>query len=299
MVIVMASSGEVLNSLLANLVRRRERIKGLCLRCFWREPGKDGREMVKDKVFLMLCLLFAYTGTTFGAHVILNEYNAVGSSEYLNGADVTASDSHFGRVMSNGGDWFELVVITDHVDMRGWKFDIHVDGAYRETLNLKNHGIWSDLRSGTIITISEDLPDDISYDPSAGDWWINVQANADYGTDTYIEAQNFPVNNDDWQLVIKDRTNTVKFGPVGEGVIVGGPAVSNTEIFRLEADPSASITGDSLYYDDAQRFSTFGAPNRWGSHVQDFSELRSAVPEPATFLLLGLGAVAALRRRQR
>ena len=254
------------------------------------------------KVILLFCFLLVYAGTAFGAPIILNEYNAVGGSQYLE--DASAYDSYFGRVLGNGGDWFELVVTTDYLDMRGWGLDIYESGSFDETLRLTNHSIWSDLRIGTIITISEDEPDDVSYNPIydplnplAGDWWINVQA-ANGASGLYIEDTNFPVNNSDWQLIIRNAVGDIMFGPVGEGVILNGPGVNNMEIFRLEANPSASITPLSNY-DDGRSLSTFGAPNRWGNNVQDFSELRSVVPEPCTISLLALGGVALLRKRRK
>ena len=256
------------------------------------------------KVILLFCFLLVYAGTAFGAPIILNEYNAVGGSQYLE--DASAYDSYFGRVLGNGGDWFELVVTTDYLDMRGWGLDIYESGSFDETLRLTNHSIWFDLRIGTIITISEDVSDDISYNPIydplnplAGDWWINVQA-ANGASGLYIEDTNFPVNNNNpgWQLIIRDAVGDIMFGPVGEGVIPGGPAVNNMEIFRLEANPSASITPLSNY-DDGRSLSTFGAPNQWGNNVQDFSELRSVVPEPCTISLLALGGVALLRKRRK
>lgn len=252
--------------------------------------------MLKGKVFPVFCFVLVCAGVTLGAPIILNEYNAVGPTEYLG---VDGSDSYWDRVEGNGGDWFELVVIQDHLNMRGWKFSIDSDTTTLEVLKLTNHSIWSDLRSGTIITVSEskDVPEDVSYDPIAGDWWINVRANEDYGTGTYIEKQNFPVNNDNWQLTVKDVTNAVIFGPVGEGII-SDLLVGKDEIFRLEADPSASITPYSNY-DDAKNLSTFGAPNQWPvGNIQDFSELRSVViPDPATILLLGLGGLVLRKRR--
>ncbi len=138
--------------------------------------------MFEVKKLCVLCLILSFFHTAFGADVILNEYNAVSSSMFLNGGNASAdadggraSDSYFGRVMGNGGDWFELVVISDHLDMHNWKLDIYDDEEFYETLELTNHGIWSDLRSGTIITVSENLESDVSYNPPAGDWWINVQ----------------------------------------------------------------------------------------------------------------------------
>jgi hypothetical protein len=226
----------------------------------------------------------------FGADVILNEYNAVAGNTFLNGGDSSAdsdggrsSDSYFGRVMGNGGDWFEMVVITDHLDMRNWKLEINEDGTSNdETIELTDHIVWSDLRSGTIITVSEDLPSDVSYDPNAGDWWINVQANND-ANGVYIEATNFAVSNSNWQLAIKNSAGVVKFGPAGEGV---SPAsgIGDTEIFRLKADPSASITPDSADYSDESDFSTFGSSNQWG--VQNINQLRTVIPTASTITVL-------------
>lgn len=241
------------------------------------------------RVLTVLALVFVMGPVALGADVILNEYNAVSRAEFLNGGTAEAdedggraADSYFGRIAGNGGNWFELVVVTDHLDMRNWKLDIYQGGAFDETLDLTDHAIWSDLRSGTIITVSEDLPSDVSYNPAAGDWWINVQAN-DNGDGLYIEKSNFPVSADDWQLVIKDASNAVIFGPAGEGV---SPAsgVGGNEVFRLEGDPDSPVTADSPDYDDASDSSTFGAPNRWG--IQGFDELRNVTPAPASITLL-------------
>jgi len=248
----------------------------------------EGKMFGKKKILLVGLVLFLSVNA-FGADVILNEYNAVAGGAYLNGGDVEvdddggrACDLYFGRILGNGGDWFELVVITDHLDMRNWKLDILNDGILDETLDLTNHDIWSDLRSGTIITVSEDLPSDISYNPAGGDWWINVQAN-NTTNGLYIEATNFTVHAENWQLTIRDSVGTVIFGPAGEGV---SPAsgVSDTEIFRLEANPSAAITPLSADYDDGDGLSTFGLPNQWGE--QDFYQLRSVVAAPSTLTLL-------------
>ena len=117
---------------------------------------------------------------------MVNEYNGVAAAQYLNGGTAAAdadggaaADPYFGRVLGNGGDWLELVVIQDHLDLRGNSLSIaEGTGAGRTTtvLNFTQSSLWSDLRSGTIITVAEDVPDDPSYAPLAGDWWINVQA---------------------------------------------------------------------------------------------------------------------------
>lgn len=241
------------------------------------------------KVLVVLAVCSALSRSLWGADVILNEYNAVGSADFLNGGDAAAdedggraSDSHFGRVLGNGGDWFELVVIKDHLDMRGWQLDIFENGAPDETLDLTDDPIWLDLRSGTIITVAEDVPSDVSYDPARGDWWINVQANDD-ADGLYIEASSFPVSGSTWQLRIRNAAGAIVYGPAGEGV---SPAagIGGTEVFRLEDNPSASITPNSKDYDDGADFSTFGAANRWGG--QDFRQLRTVEPEPASIVLL-------------
>ncbi len=237
----------------------------------------------------VLVALVLLPATAWCADVILNEYNAVDSQEFLNGGDSAAdedggraSDSYFGRVQGNGGDWFELVVITDHLDMRGWQLDMLEGGVVDETLTLTEDAIWSDLRSGTIITVAEDVPSDVSYNPAAGDWWINVQARDD-ADGLYIEASSFPVSSSNWQLRIRDAGGAIIFGPAGEGISPTS-GVGDTEIFRLEEDPDATITPYSDDYDDASDFSTFGAPNRWGS--QNLRDLRAVEPAVASISLI-------------
>lgn len=245
--------------------------------------------VLRAGIYVWFFCLSIHAATTFGADVILNEYNAVNASDYLNGGTASrdedggiASDSYFGRVMGNGGDWFELVVITDHLDMRRWTLEIWTEGVRDEALDLTDHPLWSDLRSGTIITVAEDVPEDVSYNPGEGDWWINVQANS-FASGTYIRNSSFPVTNDDWQLIIKDENDTVIFGPAGEGISPQS-GVNSREIFRLEAHPDASIAPYSAYYDDSNCLSTFGSANRWGvtdfgfRYMQNFRILRGYDP---------------------
>lgn len=221
-------------------------------------------------------MLFALNlaAVAIGADVILNEYNAVSDSQLLGGG---GSDPFWGQVLGNGGDWFELVIITDHLDMRGWSFELNDASGIPQTLTLTTHPIWADLRSGTILTISEGLGNNVEdYIPVLGKWWLNVRA-ATSTDGTYITAANFPVNNDNWRITIRNHLNQVIFGPAGEGI---SPAsgVGNNEVCKLEADPSAAITPLSSYNDGTS--STFGLPNVWsgGASMQSFSALRSVVP---------------------
>ena len=238
----------------------------------------------------ILIVLALFAMNAWGADIILNEYNAVDSNDFLGGGDASAdenggraSDSYFGRVRGNGGDWFELVVIKDHLDMRGWQLDVYDNKLLDETLTLTSNPIWQDLRAGTIITVSEDVPSDVSYNPAAGDWWINVQANNN-GDGLYIEKSSFPVGASNWQLRIRNVAGQVVFGPAGEGI---SPAsgIGGTEVCRLEDDPSATIAANSTDYDDADDFSTFGSPNRWG--IQNLGDLRPVIaPVAATVKVL-------------
>ncbi len=271
------------------------------------------------------------------AHLILNEWNAVGGSDLLDGG---SSDTYFGRVEGNGDNWFELVVVQDHVDVRGWELRWWEDdgdgngsavwdatrisnGESQGKLTFSNAALWSDLRAGTIITISDkeivdtvqedstpvqfDLGTDVSYDPLGGDFSIHVSSRdeADEVSPLITAMTNvdgdpagaFSVGNDDWELTIFDGMGA-DFGPVGEAWGDFG-GINDEEVGKLEADPSAAVTLDD--YNDGSS-STFGAPNIWdgGDEMQDFSALRALVPEPATGgMLLCLAGLLTTLRRQR
>ena len=223
------------------------------------------------------------------ADLVLNEYNAVGGSVFLENG---ASDSFWGQRPGNGDDWFELVVITDHLDIRGWELRLvdNAGGLGEESflLTFTDHVVWSDLRSGTILTISEDLSTNADdYEPALGRWWINVRARPEESGSFISVACDAPAcdpsvakwatSNSLWQLTIRDDVGALVFGPAGEGIMpLAG--VGSQEIFKLEEDPSASITPTSLYTDGST--STFAAANVWsgGLFTQDFSTLRSVMP---------------------
>ena len=254
--------------------------------------------MVLRSVLGVIVALSLCSGPLWAADVILNEYNAVDSASFLGGGDASAddtgdraADSFFGRIPGNGGDWFELVVIKDHLDMRGWQLDTFISGKLDKTLTLTAQPVWSDLRAGTIVTVAQNVPTDVSYDPAAGDWWINVQASTD-ADGKYISAKSFDVSNKNFQLRIRNISGAIVFGPAGEGVAPNAK-VGDTEVFILKTDPSMLIAANSTDYDTNKHFSTFGAPNRWGT--QDFNDLRPVLtPKAATLKVLSPNGAEAL-----
>ena len=223
--------------------------------------------------------------------IVLNEWNAVGGSEMLAEGDV-----RLGQITANGGDWFELVVVAD-VDARGWSLAL-ADEMNTDTLTLSEDTLWSDLRAGTIITVSEEpitaedgtvFAEDTSYDPANGDWWIHVVA-GEFGTGTFIEAQNFFVNSDGWTLTVIRADETVDYGPAGEGVGLLPGGVNDSEVGELEADPSPDLTAATAPYDDGDS-STFGLPNEFGGVLQDLDALRVQAPTCNGFVVtVDLGA---------
>jgi hypothetical protein len=197
----------------------------------------------------------------------------VAPTKFLNNS---GTDTFWGRILGNGGDWFELVVIQDHLDLRGWRTIVSDNaGALVTTLTFSNASILSDLRSGTIITISADLPSDVSYNPYGGDWWINLRAGTS-GDGLYISNLSFSISQTNTQITILDATGAVAFGPAGEGI---NPAsgIGNDEIWKLQEDPGPTTTPFANYQDGTT--STFGSANLWsgGAGVQSLSALRNPV----------------------
>ena len=117
-----------------------------------------------------------------------------------------------GRVVGNGGDWIELLLLED-TDLRGWHLELEDMAGDAGTLTFGNADVLGSLRAGTILTIAADLPEDTSYDPDNGDWRLHLQVNA--GT---VSGDTFRVTNSNWQLTITDAEGYVRFGPAGEGV---------------------------------------------------------------------------------
>ncbi|BCW99739.1 MAG: hypothetical protein KatS3mg024_2566 [Armatimonadota bacterium] len=279
--------------------------------------------MMKLKISLVAAALMAFlTSGPSRAQVslILNEWNCVAPENYLDTVDFegsTKSDTFFGRVRGNGGDWIELVVTTDRPDLRGWKLVWEYgtnSGSGQGVIELGDHALLASLRSGTIITITESptaeggLDTDLSYDPVSGDWWINICTRdggpvttsgsiTTGGETTLLPAGEFEVNHNNWQLTIQDAAGNHVFGPVGEAALGWqGTGINAREVGKLEENPSPFITPASNYNDGTS--SSFGSYNIWSSGLfsQDFSALRSVVNQPvnttvAGAKLLGTGLV--------
>jgi len=248
--------------------------------------------------------------------VILNEYNAVNNTtgdpenppEYLNGGTllsdsdggVASQDSHFGRVLGNGGDWFELVVVGDgsagFSNLTGWTIEVGngpVAGVFNPitTITLSDPAAWSAVGNGTILTFIENNTAGGGLDTqlnrvnqltTTGYAWTNIHL----GTPDYISVSNlagFEIDFDNTQIVIKDASGKIVFGPAGEGVAPPS-GIGKTEILELENDPSPLVaTIDdaddfTLGYDDGSSGSTFGSANLFdppggavADRPQDFS----------------------------
>ena len=246
-----------------------------------RGPGLVGGGATLLLTLFVLCFS---AGQSEAAPLFVNEYNGVRDDRYLNGGDdledddgEQASDVFLGRIVGNGGDWFELVVTAEVLDVRGWQILIDDDGGSTlATLTFSQDPLLATLEAGTIVTIAEDLLEDASYDPDAGDWGIQLTAGS-AGSGTYISATPFEVSHDDTTFEIRNDSGLLVFGPNGEGV--NAPSgVSSREVGALEADPSAGVTATSPDYDDGTS-STFGAANAvGGGETQDFSALRIGLP---------------------
>jgi len=206
--------------------------------------------------------------------IILNEYNGV-SAEYK--LKNNGYDSFYGRIDGNGGKWIEMIVVDDKVDLREAILNItgHADLYFLS--KFPNNNALSNLRSGTILTISEE-PTDLSYDPFNNcnpDWTININYN-----DLDVIDGTFDVNHNELKVSIKSADDHTLLDRSGEGVF--GSGIDKREIFLLKTDPTEDIEPDNIYYGDSgdnQPLSTFGTPNKWidknGSIVtQSLEDLR-------------------------
>lgn len=243
-------------------------------------------------------VLISSTAAIATSRLILNEWNCVGATKQLD--DGAGSDSTFGTVTGNGGNWIELVVTEDNTDLANWHLEWANDDPNTGFVYFKDSPVWDGLKAGTIITIYEIEPGenddpnnlggfdpntDVSYDPGNGDWWIHVALD----DDRYVQHNGdpFKVDNDNWRMRIwnGDPNTPIPFNPdvtqdwVGESItgwLPYGSGINSREVGKLEENPTNGIT-ISDNYDDGDN-STFGAPNTWGGGSQCFNDLRGITP---------------------
>lgn len=215
----------------------------------------------------------------------LNEANAVGASS-------PTLDSWFVEATGNGGNWMELVVLEDHLDVRGWTVkwaetgdsanfprDIWYGDAdvSQGVITLANQTNWADLRAGTILTLIEypatnqfgSTVTDLTMNPASDDWWINVCtkeeafAGGRYATtdcnDVGFPSGEFSVGNDGWFMCIYDAEGIMVAPPIGEGINGCEVAVGTTELLALDAGFDSGLTEGSAYKD--MDISSFGVLN--------------------------------------
>ena len=204
--------------------------------------------------------------------LVLNEWNAVAADGWLKD---DGEDTTLGRLQGNGGDWIELLVVEDGLDLRGWTLQMNDRTGAAGTLTFTDEVLLSSLSAGTLITIAGALPEDPDYDPDGGDWRFHLQASAT-ASGHYISAADFSVSHREWQLTILDADGRIRAGATGEGV---SPAegLSGAEVGLLAAAPDAALRRTSDDYIDSAR-SSFGAPNVWSGGEQDLSALRGGGP---------------------
>ena len=214
------------------------------------------------------------------SEVLVNEFNAVSSSNRINGgvipvpADGDGQDTYFGTVDGNGGDWLELVVVGNGsagtTDLRGWKIEIDEGAGTNfvadEVIVLSQDPYWAAVPNGTILTITEKTSAEGGLDTwihkvnrlgqaggsgltDGGYAWSNIhyldpiyidQTASTFGNGLGISSNNTQIR------ILKPRAGVagqfdVVAGPVGEGVQpLSG--VNNTEVLELEVDPSPAVS---------------------------------------------------------
>lgn len=214
--------------------------------------------------------------------VVLNEYNAVSSSGRL--GEGVGADSKFGRVLGNGGDWFELLVIADDTDLRGWTVEMwDRDRQYDEleltdALTFSDHELLSDLAAGTLITVLESGVEDLSYAPGAGDWHIATVANNDKhgGLLTPLTQSNFDTNRHEFRIRLRDEGGIYHSTAMGEtdDWRSTGANVGAFEVMALCNVPGVPDAGAPDYRDQSTT-STFGEANVCDGVVQDIAAIRT------------------------
>ena len=216
--------------------------------------------------------------------IILNEYNAVSTEEYLGGGDELEAgapfDSFFSRIEGNGGAWVEFVV-TQNSDIRKWTLEI-TNKDSTQILKLADHVALKSIPAGTILTFSEgNRYVGTSFNQSSrlnidGYAWTNIWMHDSIVIDQANSTQpsRSPIGSNDTRFIWKNAANEIIYGSSGENIALSDSndngigdeliAVGDSEVFRLEANPSASTNPLNINYDDGSS-SSYGRPNRWSN----------------------------------
>lgn len=169
-------------------------------------------------------------------------------TSFVDGFDVNTNPRGFSRIQRNGGNWIELVINRDHVDLRGftffWQMDFDGDGLFGELISqdptllenergavkFSNDKAWSDFRAGTTITITErQFADEIRDDYPYGFPNRNLDDTGyDYNLGTDLSFSPFD-GNDDWHVNFR----------LDESVTVGATP-ADTQYFRANSDLESS-----------------------------------------------------------
>lgn len=234
--------------------------------------------------------------------IILNEFNGIAAGEFLGGSGEAdpgaAADPFFGRIEGNGGAWVEFVV-TETTDLRGWTLRINSDDSMRE-LKFSDHISLASIPAGTILTLTEENKSTpsrfniVSNLSTSGIAWTNIWMHdpilIDQAASTHPSTPAIGSNNT--VVTWLDGSDAIVYGPSGESIALRDSngnnigdqlvGVSDTEIFRLEANPTPTTTPLNINYDDAGT-SSFGAANVWnsGAMTQSFAAYLAASTPPS------------------
>ncbi len=155
------------------------------------------------------------------------------------------------RVKGNGDDWIELLVTEDYMDIRGWQIQWYeydndvpydTDGRvlwqdpYNTDMTIKKHGVitfsdaslWSNLRRGTLITISED------YEQSA------MTQQWDSGANEFVDTG----------LVNLDMRTNSGYGPTTGDWLIHVSTEHEQEKYVADSSYDRLITTDTTVFDD-------------------------------------------------
>ena len=184
------------------------------------------------------------------------------------------------------------------VDLRNWTIKAEGNDKTR-TLKLSNHIALSAVPTGTILTFTDDrdtadtaLPK-ISNKTSGGFQWSNIwmfdPILIDQSASTHPSGRT--IGSSDTRITLLNAADEIIYGPIGESILAkdinlnGFPdellTVSDTEVLKLEADPSSSVSPISVNYDDGDT-TTFGQPNVWNGNLstQSFAPFATANTPP-------------------